>query len=593
MRGGRLLLVLGSGGRGRIPGLVHGRSASGRSFYFEPLDAVEENNTLQTAVEEQEAERQRLLRELLAAFAGELPLVRRLAALVGELDLHEAAGRFAATVAGRLPELAPPGRARLVAARHPLLDPRLAERRERVLGAAGQRRDVVPLDLELGGERRVLVVTGPNAGGKTVALKTLGLAALAAQSALPYFASVVATVGDEQDLLAERSTFSGRLERLGEVWRVAAPASLALVDELGSGTDPEEGAALAQALVERLVEACGMALVTTHLSTVALAALERPGAACAAMEFDPASGEPTYRILPGAPGASEAIALARRLALPREWIARAEALVGPEHRELGRVLAELEAQRRELARATAEARTGAAAAESAIARLERERAALEAERHSVAARLKRELASFRERVQRELSGEVERVREEARRGRRKGVAPAAAERLLADAPNFGEPAEPPTTAKPSPGDSVRHVGLGWRGRLERVAGGRAEVFVGGKRMRCRLDELAKLAAEEPAPSAPPTGSGLAEVEVGPELMLLGATVEEAIATVDETLDRALRAGRGELRIVHGHGTGRLREAVRAYLRTHPGVASQRPGAPNEGGNGATVVTLRD
>ncbi len=350
LRGGRLLLMLSAGARGRMPGLVHGRSASGKSFYFEPLDVVEENNTLETAVEEQEAERRRLLNELLAALAAELPLVERLARFVAELDALEALGRYARAAAARLPELAAPGRLRLVAARHPLLDPRLARLRERVLGAPGHAGEIVPLDLELDSERRILVVTGPNAGGKTVALKTLGLAVLAAQSGLPvpcaagselpFFTHVVATMGDDQDLLSERSTFSGRLARLAEAWSTASPASLALLDELGSGTDPEEGSALALALVEHLIASGGSALVTTHLTPVALAALERPGAACAAMEFDPANGRPTFHLRPGSPGASEAIALARRMGLPPEWVRRAESLLGEGHRDLRRVLEE-------------------------------------------------------------------------------------------------------------------------------------------------------------------------------------------------------------------------------------------------------------
>ncbi|MEO7794720.1 MAG: hypothetical protein ABIV06_08080, partial [Thermoanaerobaculia bacterium] len=317
MRGGRLMLMVQAGNRGKLAGLVHGRSATGKSLYFEPLEVVEENNTLQSAVDELEGERHRLLNELLRDLAAEIPLVRAIAGLVGMLDALEASHRLAREIDAHLPVLAPAGRLRLVGARHPLLDPRLARRRERVLGARGHEGAVEPLSVELTAERRALVITGPNAGGKTVALKTLGLLALAAQAGLPipaapvsevpFLANLVATVGDEQDLLADRSTFSGRLARLAEAYRAAGPHSLALLDELGSGTDPEEGTALAVALLETLVERGGLALITTHLTGLAAAAMELPGAACAAMEFEPSTGRPTFRLLAGSPGGSEAL----------------------------------------------------------------------------------------------------------------------------------------------------------------------------------------------------------------------------------------------------------------------------------------------
>jgi len=604
LRGGRILLLLAAGSRGKLTGLVHGRSASGQSFYFEPLATVEENNSLASAVDELESEKLRLLRELLSALVAELPMVERLADWLGELDALETAGRFSTLCGARLAEVSPRGSARLRGARHPLLDPGLAGRRERVLGHAGHRAAVVPLDLELGGDRRLLIVTGPNAGGKTVVVKTLGLAALVHQcglpvpceqgSELPCFASVVATIGDEQDLLAERSTFSGRLERLGEAWREASPDGLTLIDELGSGTDPEEGAALAVALVEHLVEARGLAVVTTHLAKVALAALDRDGAGCAAMEFDPATGRPSFRLRPGSPGASEALALARRLGLPGEWIERAEELVGDEHRELGRVLAELETARGELERATAAAEERAAVAEREASALDREREALEAERRVVGQRLAGRLEEFRAKVGRELATELERLRREFEAGRRRGLDRRASARLFAEAPELAPPARATADDRPpARGDVVRHRTLGWRGTIERLDGDRAEVAVGGKRVICQLGELAADEGEAGRhPAATVERPAADETPAAAELKLLGRTVEEAIVELDAHLDRALLDGLESVRVVHGHGTGRLRDALRAHLKRHPAVAAQRPGARNEGGNGATIVTLR-
>ncbi|MEM1182518.1 MAG: FAD-dependent oxidoreductase [Acidobacteriota bacterium] len=316
MRGGRLVLMLNSGARGRVSGLVHGRSGSGRSFYFEPIAAVDGNNQLQQAVEDEEAEKRRILREILALLRSEANTLQEHAAWIAELDLLQAAHRFAELTGARLADLGERHELTLLGARHPLLDPRLVQLRRDALGTEGHRGDVVPLDVTLSRSQRALVVTGPNAGGKTVALKTVGLLVTlhhcglpipaAVGSRLPLLDGLVATVGDDQDLLADRSTFSGRLLRLREAWDVASPDALMLLDELGSGTDPEEGAALSQALLEGLVERKALVLVTTHLSQVAATALDTDGAFCAAMEFDPANGEPTYRLVPGPPGGSDA-----------------------------------------------------------------------------------------------------------------------------------------------------------------------------------------------------------------------------------------------------------------------------------------------
>jgi len=359
LKDGRLTLLLEAKARGQVGGLVHGRSGSGRNLHFEPLSAVEGNNRLQETIEEEEAERRRILTELIGEAQAELPAIEAHFEILGQLDLLQAVCRFAEQTESLLPEMGRGNGLRLLGARHPLLDPRLAPLRERALGQAGHIQPAVPLDLELDTDRRILVITGPNAGGKTVALKTVGLLVLAAQcglpipvsagTRLPMLQTVMAMVGDEQDLLADQSTFSARLQRLKEAWEVAGDDSLVLLDELGSGTDPEEGSALAVALLEGLLERGTLAILTTHLTQVAAVALESPGAGCAAMEFDPDTGGPTYHLRPGAPGGSQALALARRLELPSGWLDRAEALLGEEHRDLRKLLAEVESVRQQLA----------------------------------------------------------------------------------------------------------------------------------------------------------------------------------------------------------------------------------------------------
>ncbi len=608
LRGGRLVLVVQAGARGRVAGLFHGRSATGRSFYFEPLEAVEPNNQLQQAVEDEEEERRRILAELVEAVRAEAETCREHGAFLGRLDALQGAARFAEVAGGRLAETAPDGELRLVGARHPLLDPRLAELRAAALGQGGHTGPVAPLDLQLEAGARALVVTGPNAGGKTVALKTAGLLAFAHQcglpvpaasgTAFPFLDRLVATVGDDQDLLADRSTFSGRLLRLHEAWDAAGPRSLLLLDELGSGTDPEEGAALAVALLEGLVERGALAVITTHLTSLAAAALELEGAGCAAMEFAGETGLPTYHLLPGPPGGSEAIALARRLGLPLAWLDRAEARLQPEFRDLRRLLAEVERTRGELAAARDALTVERSDQEKIRRRMERELAVLEVERNTISGRLKTELREFRREVAARIGNEVEKARAEARAGRPRQAAAQAVERLFAEAPRV-EGEEPRVAAPLSVGGTVVHRALGWRGRLEAMEGERAVVVVAGKRVRCAVADLEGVAAEpprrEPRPARPPASGGRdleTSVAVPTELNLIGQRVEPALAAVDSFLDQALLSERREVRIVHGHGTGRLRDALRLHLRQHAAVAAQRPGEPNEGGNGATVVTLR-
>jgi DNA mismatch repair protein MutS2 len=611
MRGGRLVVVLQAGARGRTGGLVHGRSATGKSFYFEPLTVVETNNTLQQSSEDEEEERHRILMELIAEARAAMPALEDHADFLSELDLLQASVRFGQRCDGHLPEIAGRHELRLLAARHPLLDPCLADLRAEALGQAGHSGDIVPLEIELGFDRRILVVTGPNAGGKTVALKTTGLLSLAAQcglpipaglgSRVPFLRKLVATVGDEQDLLADRSTFSGRLLRLKEAWEAAGPDSLILIDELGSGTDPEEGTALAVALLEGLLEKGSLSVITTHLALLAAAALEMDGSTCSSMEFDSLSGRPTFRLVPGPPGGSEALALGRRLGLPAEWLDRAEARLGTEHRDLRRLIAEVDRVRQDLSDTRERLEIEAADAEKLRRRLEAERNALEEERRNVGKKLKADLETFRRETSERLRREVERMQERFEEGKRKGLAAEAVENLFAEAPRYQQE-EPAAEGPLVVGGLVRHIGLGWQGTLDKLELDRAEVLVNGKRVRCRPTELAPAGPVSKGPTkltpvprnTPPRASrDLDEsASVAPELNLIGQRVEPALEELDSYIDRALLAARKEVRVVHGHGSGRLRQAVREHLRSHRGVTSIRSGAPNEGGDGATVVTLR-
>lgn len=618
VRSGRLVLTLQSGAKGRIPGLMHGKSGSGRSFYFEPLDAVEGNNQLQQAMEDEEAEKARIFREVLESLRRHQDDLEQHAEFLAELDQLQASVRLAERFDGRLAEIASRHDLRLVKARHPLLDPSLSDLRQRVLGTPGHQQPVVPLDMELSAERRALVITGPNAGGKTVTIKTLGLLALAHQcglpipvakgSRLPYFDAIVATIGDDQDLLTDKSTFSGRLLRLKEAWQLASPDSLILLDELGSGTDPEEGAALSQALMEGLLERRPLTLITTHLSQLAAAALDLDGAFCAAMQFDDQTGEPTYRLLPGPPGGSEAISLAHRLGLPAPWLARAEALLGSEHRELRRLLAEVENHRRELTemqgRLDAEVRDAAALRERLV---EREQELVD-EKRSVGKRLKAQLEDFRRETRERLRDEVDKLRQQfegdaGRTKSKKNLAATTEAKLFQNAPDV-EP-EPPEELPLEVGKPVRHKRLGWTGELEKQEKGKAQVSVSGKSLLCKAKDLTGVRPEDASKTVAGKKSSRgfgtsvrrrvtvdSNVDTPPqELHLIGQRVEPALKALDRYLDRALLASMGQIRVVHGHGTGRLRDAVREHLKGHRAVATHRPGGKGEGGDGATVVDL--
>lgn len=629
MRGGRLSVLLPSGSRGRLAGLVRGRSASGRSFYFEPSEVVEGNDEIERIASDREVERSRILAELVAQVQVLTPAIVARIDFLAAVDAMQAAARFAVDVDAVLATVAsdgPAGRAPLLelrGARHPLLDPRLADRRELALGAAGNRGVVVPLDLKLD-DHRTLVLTGPNAGGKTVALKTVGLLCLMNQAGLPVPAGqdsrlpildhVVAVVGDEQSVLDEQSTFSARLLRLREVWRRAGPSTLVLLDEVGAGTNPEEGAALGIALLEGLVERGSLGILTTHLTQLAAAALESQSASCAAMGFDPQNGLPTYRLVVGPPGGSQALALARRLGLPPAWLERAEHFLGSEHQKLRRVLERNERLRERLLEREAELARQTAETETARARFETRQESLRAARERLGKALGREVDALRRANRRRLDEALAGLSSTSRGPGKRAFARAAAslhgelDRDLAAAADRAsrtageiDPAperEPEESSQPEEqrplvaGERVRHRSLGWLGELVELRGDQATVLVRGKRVRTPgADLLAVAGGERPAP-------GRVRVQRSPapsveaELLLIGQLVEPALDSLDAYLDRALAAGRDRVRVVHGHGSGRLRRAVREHLRSHSAVAGFDPAPPSAGGDGATEVLLR-
>ena len=501
----------------------------------------------------------------------------------------------------------------LRAARHPLLDPASA----------------VPIDLPLRGVR-ALVVSGPNTGGKTVALKTLGLLAMlhqcglrvpAARARLPVFERILADIGDDQSIAESLSTFSAHVRRLIAILEAAGARSLVLLDEPAAGTDPDEGARLAQAVVERLVDLGALVLATTHAPELKGWASAAPGAANAAVGLDARTLRPLYVLQMGEPGASHALGIAAGLGLDPSVVEAARAAGPPERRALEGLLAEAAA-----ARAAADEERAAAAAERAAAadarrraedreaalerRLARSREAAEAERARARREAQEELAGLsrqladlrseisaarREETARRAAAAASEPRERARDRRLEAASRASAaarEELAATAA-----APPPDRGPVAVGDAVVDPEMGFRGRVVAIDGDKAEVQEGAARMRLPLTRLVQDPAagsrepaeepEEPAFSAPPPSGPAATLEVD----VRGRRAADAVGAVRERMDAAAMAGLPQVRVIHGHGTGALRAAVREELARHPLVERAEPAPPEAGGDGATIAYL--
>jgi DNA mismatch repair protein MutS2 len=609
LRGDRYVLPVRSDARARVPGIVHDVSASGTTVFVEPEALVELQNRRKQAELAVLRETERVLRELSERVAGGRgDLVGSLDAL-DAIDLAFARGRLSQALGAVAPEVREEGVVELRQLRHPLLG-----------------EEVVPNDLALGRDFIVLVISGPNAGGKTVAAKSLALAVLlaragmhvpaAAGARLDVFDAVLADIGDAQDLREHLSTFSAHVANLAGIVRAAGPRTLALLDEVGVGTDPSEGAALAQSVLEVLADAGARVVATTHYNLLKEMAEVDPRFANASVEFDPETLAPTYRLRLGAAGSSSALAVAARMGMPASVLERADALLEREDRRLDRMLAELSASRAALERERAEA--------------ERLRAESAASRDEYRSKLER-LQERRDRVFGELRADLERSFKDAHaqvaaviRSLQHGGASArdaahARERLLAleqkarEAPAparetaRGEPErEPPPRRRVDwdrvrPGDRVTLPG----GRAGSVLAlpdrrGRVRVQVGTARLEIPAEQIEAGAPEAGAgaPAGRPAPGARVRVDLAraPEadatrLDLRGLRVDEGLARLERALDQAATRGTARLSIVHGLGTGALRAAVREHLAASPYVLRLEDAPPGEGGDGVTIAVL--
>ena len=596
VRDDRYVLPLKPHFRQSIKGVVHGQSGSRATLFVEPLEVVEQNNRLAELHDEEREEVERILRELTALIAREREAIGETLAVLVAIDVVHACARFGSECSATVPAVSSDGQVRLRQARHPLLVWR--QRGE------GGTRPVVPNDVDCSRERPVLVISGPNAGGKTVILKTIGLLCLMAHagvpvtaaegSEVPVLADVFADIGDEQDLDQDLSTFSSHVSRIAEILRGADRDSLVLLDELGSGTDPAEGGAFGSAVLARLLDRGCVTVVTTHHNGLKLFGSRTTGAVNAAMEFDPATLEPTYRFVPGRPGRSYGLDMAARLGIPGVVIEDARALLTDDEAGLDRLLEQVEQDARTLRqdREQAEADRQAAAVLKAEA-VTASRAAADAAR-SITEKAKQDarevLASLRQRLK-ELSRADALGREAAQRERQ--TVEALARRL--EPPDEEIDARPAITYTFHPGDRVRMPKIKQAGTVLFVHKDALEIDTGGIKLRVPSREAVPV--DDAAAPGRTVGSGwhadLEEREGIPDRIdLLGMRVAEAVETLDRFLDRAGLQGFHQVAIIHGLGTGALKEAVTAFLKGHALVASIRPGEPAEGGAGVTIAELK-
>ena len=631
IRGERFVIPVKVEQKRRVQGVVHGASSSGQTVFVEPLETIEQNNELVRLLDEELAEIHRILIEMTQRIGAQAEAILAAVDVLGELELQFAKARFAEdyncvvvqlsgdqqdSSGDSRPRLSGTSAARLLLhnARHPLL-----ERNLKIKGIS-----VVPVTLELEGERRQLIITGPNTGGKTVTLKTVGLLALMAQSGLPVpadraelpvFDAVLADIGDYQSIEQNLSTFSAHVTNIDFISRTASAQSLVLLDELGSATDPEEGAALAVAIAEHFGGIGCMTIVSTHHTSLKVYAANTPGVVNASVGFDEATLQPTYELKLGVPGASAGINIARRLGLNPAIIESARSRLGTQARDVGQFLDKLHADLRE--------------AENERLRLKTRGQELEREKAHLAVEGRKEQQTKIREMEKKLESLLRDFEYHAREAVNAVQDRTAAQKLSKDAErrmaklrrefreqfdstvvahstgaDQGEPhAQPQVVTYVSAGDSVKLKSTGRAATvLRKLDDSHFEVAMGAMKMKIGRDDIAAVlnraqgqALDSPVKAARARGISVSleneGAKVPSEINVIGRTVDDASREVERFVDRAFLAGLPRVRVVHGSGMGVLRKALRQRLQQHPHVASVAEAPQNEGGGGATLVEL--
>ncbi|MBI4470393.1 MAG: endonuclease MutS2 [Acidobacteria bacterium] len=599
VRNDRFVVPVSSSHRRDVPGVIHAMSGSGATVFIEPIETIESNNELIRLLELEQAEIARILFELTERLREELGRLEALIGLAAQFDLLGAKARLSIDFSSVEPSITEAGRLRLTDVRHLVLEENLRK----------QRVPVVPVSLELDAEHRTLIISGPNAGGKTVVLKTVGLCALMAQSGLqipareaelPVFEQVLAEIGDHQSIAANLSTFTAHVQGLSEILHGLCSHPLVLLDEAGTGTDPDEGAALAVAIVSFLHGHGAMTLVTTHYNALKSFAYLTPGVLNASVEFDERNLKPTFRLLPDVAGSSNGIEIARRMGLPGAILDQAEQIARQSDQEARRFLNRLKVELEQQTAARAALQEERAATAERYERLDRDfRQRQAAHERELDSRFDEVAAQFQARAE-QMLGTI------GEKGARGSVQKSTVRKIRDLAASSRHAYRPATSGASGPsirlpsreiraGDRVHIPDLGKSGTVERVDAEELTIAMGLIKWKARIGEV-ELVDTPPAPAVSlPSGVSVharPRGRVRSELNLIGRTVEEALEEVDQFLDEAVLASLSEVRIIHGSGSGALRKAIRAMLEKHPHVGRFRPAEAHEGAGGATVVELR-
>ena len=612
LRNDRFVIPVRSEQRRSVQGIIHGASGTGQTVFVEPFETVDANNQLVQFAEEEAAEIFRILRGLTERLRMVRGPLASAVETIAQLDSTLARARFARDFDAAIPEFSDGTELEFVALRHPVLENKLRK----------ESRPIVPMTLALGGDQKVLVISGPNTGGKTVALKSAGMAALSAQcgfpvgaqkAKLPLFDHVLVDIGDEQSIAADLSTFSSHILNLKSILESATAKSLVLVDEMGTGTAPEEGEALAVALLDEFRMKNCFVLATTHHDRLKTYAATASGVVNAAVEFDEVNLRPTYRLTVGVPGGSSGIAIAQRLGLASKIIERARELMGPESLEAADLIAYLHRTRDELERMQAQMGQERHALEEErknlrtewVERQKKRIKELEAQFAEMQKRFEQNVGSVVEAVKdRELRAQLEKTSRrklQDARGSAKEDLNAAIVHTISDSQSDlgvtnGE-FQPVATDDLQAGAKIRVRGFAKALIFRRLDGNSAEVEAGTLRMKVALDEITGI--EQPAKSKLPVSSRVSvkstprDASAPSEINVIGLTVAQATELVDKFLDDAALAHLPQVRIIHGHGTGALRKGLAEYLKTQPLVARSSFETEEHGGKAITVVELRN
>jgi DNA mismatch repair protein MutS2 len=603
-RNGRYVLVVKAEHRSGIPGIVHGASTSGASLFLEPLSTVEINNDI-VALEEQEGEEiRRILLALTDLFRGRAGDLQRTIEAATELDVRQARAEFSRSVDGIEPRLSTDGAFELQAARHPLL------------------KRAVPVTIKIVPPATVLLITGPNTGGKTVALKTAGLLSLMAQSGLripaadgsrvPVFRAIFADIGDEQSIDASLSTFSAHITNIASMDQELAVPALVLLDEVGSGTDPVEGGALGVAVVDHFRRRGATLIATSHYDALKTYASTTEGVASAAFGFDAETFAPTYTMTYGSPGRSLALEIAARLGLSPAVIAAARQNVSAREAQLAEHLARIDRDVRALEHEHRLAARERETLEADEARMRQREDALKHREDTFRRKLTEELDTQARQARREiddviagLKARTSSIGEASHRtvttgdaGHARSDARAAIDQVVkrfVEPTHEPEPPPPATGRAAGVGDRVSVGGLGLEGVVTALHDGWAEIDVRGKRMRSAVGELRVLSAARGAtPAAVRVHVELQPRDASPsDLNVIGLTVDEALTRAERFLDESLLNDQRTLRFIHGYGTGQLKRALAGFLQRHPLVSTFASAPPEQGGGGVTVVELKE